>query len=175
MRKLLGLLLALVAQPAYSSEMVAISSDTGFCGQTEDKSAMCYEWSLKSRQALRFVAYGYEDGIEYSFYTLRPDGKYEHVVRVHPVIRDNSRKDALFWGYPWDIRDIVLSRSKNQERLLATFAHDLNDDGEVSSPSWQKRVPAVLFIGRTTQPAMTVPQLRFKANTLDGIRSDAGG
>ena len=170
MRKLLGLL-ALLAQPAYSSEMVAISRDTGFCGQVEDKSAICYEWSLRSRQALRFVAYGYEDGIEYSFYTLSPDGKYEHVVRVHPVIRDSSRKDALFWGYPWDIRDIVISH----KRLLATFVHDLNDDGEVSSPSWQKHVPAVLFIGRTTQPAMTVSQLRFKANTLDGIRSDAGG
>lgn len=169
-----ALLLLLLAQPAHSSEMMAISSETGFCGQTEDKSAMCYEWSFESRQDLRFVAYGYEDGIEYDFYTLGIDNKYKHVVRVYPVIRDKSRNDVLFWGYPWDIQDIALAPGKRQESVLATFEHDLVDDGEVNSPYWQKRVPAVLFIGSTTHPAMTVPQLKFKANTVEDLRAGAG-
>ncbi|MBB1473256.1 hypothetical protein H5368_09440 [Luteimonas sp. MC1782] len=175
MRKFFGLLLLIFVPPADSSEMAAVSSDAGFCGRAEDKSAMCYEWLLNSSPSIRFVAYGYEDGIEYSFYTLLPSDTYEHIIRVYPVIRDSSRNDALFWGYPWDIRDIAHSNGKGQKRFLASFEHNLFDDGEVHSPSWQRRVPAVLFIGRTTQPAMTVPQLKFKASALSGLRTAAGG
>jgi hypothetical protein len=175
MKQLCGLLLLLLVQPAYSSGMAVVSINQGFCGRTEDKSAICHEWMLSSSPSIRFVAYGYEDGVEYSFYNLLPDDSYEHILRVHPVIRDSSRNNAFFWGYPWDIQDIALPSSKSRKSILATFDHSIIDDGEVYSPAWQKRIPAVLFIGRTTQPAMTVSPLKFKSSTLHGLRSGAGG
>lgn len=175
MKRLCSLLLLLLAQPAYSSGMSAVSEDEGFCGRSEDKSAMCYEWALSASPSIRFIAYGYEDGIEYGFYNLQSDDRYEHILRVHPVVRDSSRSDALFWGYPWDIQDIVLSGDEGDKDVLATFDHAIVDDGEVYSPAWQKQIPAVLFVGRTTQPEMVVTPLKFQPSALYDLRSAAGG
>jgi hypothetical protein len=98
-------------------------------------------------------------------------GQYQYLVRVYPVLRDPSKSESLYWAYPWDIEDIVLDRSG---ALLATFTHDLVDDGEATSPPWQKRIPAVLFEGRTTQPDMKVPRLNFDAASLPSLRRQGG-
>jgi hypothetical protein len=47
------------------------------------------------------------------------------------------------------------------------------EDGEVYSQPWQKRIPAVLFTGHTTQPRMKVSKLRFRAVTLPDLKRRA--
>lgn len=166
-------LLLLLGNFADSSGMAAVPGETGFCGRLEDTSAMCYEWAFSAHPRVRFVAYGYEDGIQYGFYSLNSEGTYEHILRIYPVIRDSSQKNGLFWGYPWDIQDIVLVGEEGQQKIFATFEHHISDDGDVCSPAWQAHVPAVLFIGRTTQPEAKVPWLDFMPSALHGLRSAA--
>ena len=171
--KLFALLALLIALPVSAENLRPVAKQNGFCALA-DESAICYEWQVLIDPSIRFVAEGYEDGIDYGFYRLDKTNKYTHIVSVYPVIRDPSRKDALFWGYPWDIYDIELASVKKPLALLFSIDHALADDGEISIPKWQKHVPAVLFIGRTTQPRMTVPNLRFKDGTLNTIRSAVG-
>jgi len=175
------LLLLLPASLAHADNMTAIPRGSGFC--TEDRMAeedYCHEWALASAPSIRFVAEGYSDGIEYGFYKLQGNGHYEHIIRVYPVIRDSSRSGALFWGYAWDIHDIVLpgKDGRKEVEVLATFEHTIDEDyfQEVESPEWQKRIPAVLFIGRTTQPEIAQlprPPRKFKPSTLNGLCSSA--
>lgn len=140
------------------------------CSQYAYVPSICHEWALPS--GIRFVAQGDEDGIEYAFY--RPtDGLYEAFVRVYPVLQDASRPDTLFWGYPWDITDIARPDDPERGDLLASFDHDILDDGVAESPAWQRRVPAVLFVGRTTQPQVTVAPLAFRPGTVPGLRSES--
>ena len=163
----------LIALPAHSAGMTPLSKDDGFCSQLPDDSAICYEWRLTSAPDVHFIAYGYEDGIEYTFSRRLPGGKYDTIVMVHPVIRDELYADQLFWGYPWDITDVVLPEDGSRKKLLVNFDHDIVDDGEVYPPAWQKQVPAVLFIGHTTQPGMRVSALTFRPSTLRSTRSMA--
>lgn len=155
---------------ASAAGMSAIPQQSGFCTDKDD--AICYEWTLASDPDVRVIAYGYEDGVEYAFYRLE-HGVYRHLVRIHPVLQDPARRDTYFWGYPWDIRDIAIAPDKRS--AMATFKHSLIDDGEVYSPSWQRRIPAVLFIGKTTQPDIKVPVLQFKPVALDTLVSGAAG
>jgi hypothetical protein len=172
MRTIYCVFLLLLAQPVSAAGMTAVQAKTGFCSESD---GICYEWFFSSNNSIRFIAHGDEDGIEYGFYTLLPDSRYEHIIRIYPVIRDASRENNFFWGYPWDIKDIVTSSNKNGKNVLATFVHSVTDDGVVESPAWQKRVPVVLFNGRTTQAAMTMPPLKFKSSSLHSLRSAAGG
>jgi hypothetical protein len=150
--------------------MSAVPPHFGFCVGKDD--AMCYEWTLTSDPSVRLVAYGYEDGIEYAFYRLK-NGVYKHLVRIYPVLQDSRYRDTYFWGYAWDIEDIVVASDKSS--IMATFKHSIVDDGEAYSPSWQKRIPAVLFTGRTTQPDMKVSVSEFKPSSLGALVSGAGG
>ena len=169
------LLTMLFSLPTYSAGMATVPKSDGFCGQIPDDTAICYEWRLVSDPDTHFIAYGYEDGIEYTFQRRSPDGTYHTIVMVHPVIRDSSHPDTLFWGYPWDITDVALPSKKSGKDLLVSFDHDIVDDGEVYPPQWQKQVPAVLFIGHSTQPQMTVLVRKFVPLTLRATRSKAGG
>ena len=170
MRTLLILALFLLCSAANAAGMSAIPQRTEFCVGKDD--AICYEWKLTSDPSIRLVAYGYEDGVEYSFYKLK-DGAYKHLVRVHPVLKDEAHRDTYFWGYAWDIEDIVLA--PNGKAFMATFEHSLIDDGEVYSPTWQKQVPAILFTGRTTQAGAKVPLLQFEPSSLKSLVSRSGG
>lgn len=131
---------------------------------------MCHEWTLTADPAIRFVAYGFEDGIDYSFFRRSESGMYRHLVRIHPLLRDASRPDSLFWGYPWDVEDLALAPSGD---LLVTFGHDVLDDGVVAEWPGQRRTPAVLFVGRTTQPQFSHPLLDFAPASLPALRADA--
>ncbi|BCT93013.1 hypothetical protein LYSHEL_20360 [Lysobacter helvus] len=147
--------------------MTAVPEGTGYCA---GKDGICHEWMLRSDPSLRFIAIGHEAGIEYAFHRKQANGGYRYLVRVHPVLRDASKHQTDFWGYPWDIHDIAVGADG---AVLATFSHALVDDGEVYSEAWQKRIPAVLFTGHTTQPHMTVPKLRYQALSIPALQKQA--
>lgn len=158
-----------VASTVSAAGMVALPASGGFC---ERMDGICYEWQLASEPAVRLVAHGYEDGVEYAFYR-RVRRSYRHLVRIYPALRDDAHGSTLFWGYPWDIQDIAVAPDTHGKAILASFDHAIVDDGEVYSPAWQKRIPVVLFVGRTTQPNMKVPLLDFQALGLATLRRRA--
>jgi len=165
----LVVVLLVAASAASAAEMAAVPQDAGFCAHMD---GICYEWQLTSDPAVRLVAHGYEDGVEYSFYK-KVRRSYRHLVRIYPALRDDAYNNTLFWGYPWDIQDIAVVPDAKGKAFLATFDHSIVDDGEVYSPAWQKRIPVVLFVGRTTQPNMKVPLLPFQAIRLSTLRARA--
>ena len=167
MRAFVALLLMACGSAAHARGMNAVPENVGFC---VGKAGTCHEWSLASDPSIRFIAHGFEDGIEYAFHRKRPTGEYEYLVRVYPVLRDATRAESFYWGYPRDIDDVVVD---SKGALLATFGHELFDDGNVESLPWQKRIPAVLFIGRTTQPDIKVPKLRFRGMTVPALQKEA--
>jgi hypothetical protein len=105
-----------------------------------------------------FRAIGYEDGIDYAIYDHNPvTGKETLLTYVNPVIREN---DKTYWGYPWDISDMMLKKEGNVVFLWASFDHDIVREGEITVPDPTKKFPAVFFYGHTTQPNIRVGQIR---------------
>jgi hypothetical protein len=166
MRAIVALLLTVCCATSHAAGMTAVPEGARHCF---GKASYCYEWALTSDPSIRFIAWGDEDGIEYTFHRKSKSGEYQYLVRIQPVLQDSTRSESLYWGYPWDIQDIAVAPNG---AVLATFKHDLTDDGEVYSQPWQKRIPAVLFIGHTTQPDIKVPKLRFRAITLPSLQSE---
>lgn len=162
--------LGLAPANAATRAMTAVPEKTGYCANRGD--GMCYEWQLEADPSLRVIAYGFEDGIDYSFYRRSRKGDYRRIVDFHPAMQDAARPGQLFWGYAWDIQDIVLA--PDGKSFQATFDHRIVVDGNGDPMPGQKRYPAVLFVGRTTQPDMTVESLRFQANSIDALRLGAG-
>ncbi len=144
--------------------MTAVPESSRYCA---GKASYCYEWALTTDPNVRFIAWGDEDGIEYTFHRRSKSGQYQYLLRVYPVMKDSSKSESLYWGYPWDIDDIVLDPSG---ALLATFKHHIADDGEATSQPWQKRIPAVLFRGHTTQPDIKVPRLHFEKASIRSLQ-----
>lgn len=142
----------------------------------EPDGCMNYEWIIGDDRSLRLTASGYEDGIDYDLYRISDDGRYTHLLAVNPVIRDASRGGGLFWGYPWDVRDITVSGHGHGMSLLASFEHDIVRDGNTHTPGWQQQVPALLLEGETTQPQMRVEPIDFQPmsvpDLVDGARAD---
>ena len=158
--------LSFFASTASAAGMFPVDEKLGFCAE---KQGICYEWALTQDHSIRFIAYGSEQGIDYSFFKLKSN-QYRQLLRVFPVLRDPSHRNVLFWAYPEDIKDIVIAPSDLRNRLLATYRHSIIDDGEVASPKWQKRIPAVLFTGATSQPQMRVKPITFRAITVEALR-----
>ncbi|SUS05883.1 conserved exported hypothetical protein [uncultured Defluviicoccus sp.] len=170
----LASLALLVSLPATGAGMVTVPRAEGYCGSVPDKSAVCFEWRMAFDPDVRFLAYGYEDGIDYWFSRKSGDGRYQTIVAVHPVLRDESRPGRVFWGYPWDITDVALPDSGSDDAMLVSFGHGIVAEGEADPPEGQKRVPAVLFVGRTTQPETTVEVEDFVPLSLHEVRAKAG-
>jgi hypothetical protein len=164
MRILAAVFLIFYSVASHSSGMTTVPESDRYCF---GKASYCYEWALTTDPTIRFIAWGDEDGIEYTFHRKDKSGQYQYLVRIYPVLKDSSKGESLYWGYPWDIEDIALDPSG---AMLATFEHDLVDDGEASSQPWQKRIPAVLFLGHTTQPDIAVPKLRFGKASLPSLQ-----
>ena len=161
MRTLLITLVLLASGTVHAGGMTVVPREDGYCHTRTE--SYCFEWKLVGDPTVRFIARGDEDVIDYSFFRVGTKGQYKQLVSVHPVLKDNSRPGQLFWAYPWDIADIALAPGKRQPVLLATYEHSLTvTDGEGETIS-SAHLPAVLFIGRTTQPTATVPPLHFSA------------
>lgn len=170
MRALLLLALSALATSANAGGMSPVAKEKGYCFHYD---GTCREWVLDTPDNVRFIAQGYQTGIDYSFYSRDASGRYQHLLRIRPVLQDDSKNGSFFWGYSEDITDLAPSSSKKTLKVMAAFDDSLKDVGEVYSPRWQKQVPAVLFVGQTTHPDKTVPKLRFKAVDLDSLREQA--
>ena len=122
------------------------------------------------------VAWGYSDGIDYSVYS---DPKNEKTLkfRFNPVLVDESNKSQPFyWGYPWDIRNIITKKEGKQIKILCSFEHEIVRDGEIDIPKWQKKIPALFFTGKSTQPDIPVAKIKKQLwLTLDQIEKIARG
>lgn len=158
------LVFALLAffSPAYSSEMRLVPLEKAHCLNWD---SYCYEWEFKRDKTLRFIAHGDEDGGLWIFYRVTKNGKYKKLFEVHPALIDSKRPGTIFFGYAWDIEDIVVDLKSKDIKLLATFDHNYQYDGNVV-PNNQRTTPYVLFRGTSTQPDIKVQEdLKFSPMT----------
>ena len=146
-----------VAAPA--AEMSRIEKDAGYCAESSE--TYCFEWRINSLGDLYFIANGDEDSIEYAFYAREESG-YLKLLDILPVLEDPSRPGQLFWGYPWDIADIKLTPAGERVAFLGTFDHQLSTVDEDGARVRLSNRPAILFVGRTTQPEASVASLRIE-------------
>lgn len=151
---------------AYSGEMEPVPEAEAYC-KTFD--SYCYEWKFNSDPSLRFIAHGDEDGGVWLFYRRSMEGKYTKLFAVYPAMIDERRKGSIFWGYAWDIEDIVLAPGRGLS-FLAAFNHGFTYDAEWIPPPGQKEVPFVLFKGTATQPDIKVQKkIRLKRMSVQQI------
>lgn len=151
--------------------MVKVAKAQGFCAQRDE--GICQEWRFARAPLLRLVADGDEDGMDYAFYQRDAAGEYHYIVRIYPALRDAARPGRLFWGYTWDIADIVVEPGNGQLQVQGSFAHEIEDEGPIENQPWQRRVPVVLFEGTTTQPDITVRAHEFHPITLPALVTEA--
>ena len=76
---------------------------------------------------------GMEDSSDYSIQKLDPKTwKRKDVARFVPLIRTSEKDPRMtFWGYPWDVRDLILDTSK-EVRLLVSAPECFSDEGAAS-------------------------------------------
>ncbi len=157
--------------PVGTANMTKVGKADGFCARRDE--GICAEWRFTRAPQLRLVADGDEDGMEYVFYRRDPLGRYSYLLRVYPAMRDAARPGQLFWGYTWDITDIVLESGEGPVRVQASFSHAVEDFGPIENQPWQKQVPVVLFVGTATQPDMTVEAQDFQVSALPDLINEA--
>ena len=157
------------AAPGQPRGMSPVPRAHGYCQHVGEP--ICHEWKLLADPQQRLVAHGDEDGVTYAFYVLDANRRYAHPVRIHPVMRDATIPATLFWGYAWDIDDIAVG--PDGRSIMSTFDHQVTDDGNVSTPRGQKRVPAVMFTGRVSQKNATVPDVTFAPMSVQALRAAA--
>jgi len=105
-----------------------------------------------------------EEPVDYAFYRETKNRGCERVTGVVPVIQDPSRKGRFFLGAPQDIEDLIVPVNKAELFLAATFSHSLAPQGEL--PPGQKKIAAVLFIGKTSRPESPLEPPPFQKMSL---------
>ena len=126
-----------------------------------------YEWKIRSHPDIRYVASGYEDGINYSLYRVTSTGEYELILRVNPIVVDEHGDH--WWGYPWVTRDIAIANGYDDLRFMAAFTHEIKRDGEISIPEWQKLMPALLLRGEKGKWNVEQPRYEFVPVTIEEL------
>jgi hypothetical protein len=150
--------------------MVAVPKEEAYCRQSD---AYCYEWKVDDEPSLRLVATGYEDGGGFYFCRRSPKGDYRLLFAVYPAMEDARYPGLNFWGYPWDINDVVLSRKGSAMQIRVAFGHAPSDEDRWVPPT-QRLVPYVLFRGVTTQPDIKVGErLHFTNASVETIQRKA--
>lgn len=116
-----------------------------------------------------FSATGYEDGIDYAFYDQNlKTGNNSLLFYFNPVILENGKH---YWGYPWDIKDIILKRDSTNVYIKSSIDNDIERDGNITIPKTNKQFPAIFFTGHSTQPNIKVEDVRnIKWMTLDELK-----
>ena len=105
-----------------------------------------------------FSANGYEDGIDYAIYDHDlKSGKEILLFYLNPIIIEDEK---TYWGYPWDISDIIIKNENGKVFLKASIDHDIERDGEITLPDPTKKFPAIFFYGHSTQKNIKVGQIR---------------
>ena len=119
-----------------------------------------FAWKISDIDSFLIVADGYEDGIDYSIYKISNTNSLKLLFRFNPILIDSSNKlKKYYWGYPWDINDIKTSKDKDTLKFMCSINHSIERDGVIDIPSWQKVLPAIFFIGKTTQPNISVGKI----------------
>ncbi|MEN2400565.1 hypothetical protein GKZ90_0012305 [Flavobacterium sp. MC2016-06] len=115
-----------------------------------------------------FRSSGEEDGVDCAFYDIK-NNKLEPILYFTPILIDDSKPNNYFYGYAWDISDIVMSGNKLLSAINDTI---VERDGNFTIPKNQKNLPVIFFKGKTTQPEIKYPKT-FKKNyySLEKIRS----
>ncbi len=162
MRIVIAFVFLTLFSPAYSAEMQLLPSEEAHCLNWD---SYCYEWKFTRDKTLRFIAHGDEDGGLWMFFRITKSGKYKKLFEVHPALIDSKRPGSLFFGYAWDIEDIVIDLKSRDIKLQVTFDHNFRYDGNVA-PNNQRATPYVLFRGTSTQPDIKVQEsLTFSSMT----------
>ncbi len=162
MRIILAFVFLALFSPAYASEMRLVSPEKAHCLNWD---SYCYEWEFTRDRTLRFIAHGDEDGGLWIFFRITKSGKYKKLFEVHPALIDSKRPGSVFFGYAWDIEDIVVDLKSRDIKLMTTFDHNYQYDGNVA-PNNQRTTPYVLFRGTATQPDIKVQEdLKFSPMT----------
>ena len=105
-----------------------------------------------------YLAYGYEDGIDYGFFDLNmKTGEDKLLFYFNPIILEDG---VEYWGYPWDISNIMSRYHVDRIQLFSSTNHDIRRDGMITIPEDQQILPAIYFEGHSTQPSIHVGKIR---------------
>jgi hypothetical protein len=164
------MLLLAFSTVATAVNMVAVPKEEAYCHGSD---AYCYEWKFVEDPTLRFVATGYDDGGGFYFCRRGLKGDYSLLFAAYPAMEDSKYPGLKFWGYAWDIKDIVLS-SKGKVLQLQVAFENRSDGEDRWIPPMQRFVPYVLFRGVATQPDIKVEEkLRFTRLPIEAIQRRA--
>ena len=84
MRILEAIFLIFYSAASHANGMTLVPESARYCFS---KASYCYEWVLTTDPAIRFIAWGDEDGIEYTFHRKDKSGQYQYLVRIYPVLK----------------------------------------------------------------------------------------
>jgi hypothetical protein len=102
-------------------------------------------------------ASGFSDGINYCFIDQDlASGKNSVLFYFTPVILES---DIEYWGYLWDIKDLLLKLENGQLRVKCSLDHKVERNGEIIRPDSQSQLPVICFSGESTQPNVNVGQI----------------
>ena len=79
-------------------------------------------------------AQGFEDGIDYSISKFQ-DAQQVLLLVFNPVLRDQIRPGQFFWGYPWDVKNVVTDKGY---QLLSSLGNPDERDDNYFLPAGQK-------------------------------------
>ena len=120
-----------------------------------------FAWRIQDVDDILFVAEGYSDGIDYSFYKINDKDSLDLIFRFNPVLIDSSNKSQeYYWGYPWDIKGIKIRYKHDGFEILSSYNHSIIRDGEIRIPEFQKILPVIFFTGISTQPTKLVEPIK---------------
>lgn len=116
-----------------------------------------------------YSASGYSDGIDYAIYDLNmKTGKQELLFYFNPVIIENEKD---YWGYPWDTKGIITWTEDGVTMIYYSTDHDIERDGHITYPENQKVMPVIFLTGQSTQPDITVGEVRNREwKTIEEIK-----
>lgn len=107
-----------------------------------------------------FSTYGFSDGIDYAFYDQDLSNGVDMLMfYFNPVIID-STQNIFFWGYTWDITDLMIIKGMDSTKILCSVDHNIKRNGEITYPENQNIMPAIFFKGKSTQPDIKVGEIK---------------
>jgi hypothetical protein len=162
------IVLLLLSGPVLAEPFILVEDAKNPCA---DFGCMYYEWRIPSLPDVRYIASGYEDGIDYAFYRVSDDGSHDLLLHVNPIIVDSDGK--YWWGYPWITTGLVLEDSGDSIYVRGTFDHSIVREGVHSIPEWQKTLPVVLFEGN--QGIAKQPEYVYYSCTIAELIEGASG
>lgn len=98
-----------------------------------------------------YVAVGFEDGIDYAIYDIDTSTKTINLMfHFSPVILSKKNNLNCYWGYPWDVRGVVVD-PKNETLLHCSTIDSLTRDGVITYPKNQSRIPIIFLDGKNDE------------------------